>query len=139
MTFLRYVAKEVKTSETSDKYFNLTKRIRQEHKKTGYSGHAMGSTNMGFESRYGQEISLVSKTGSGAHPASHSMKSGVTAQGLGGRGVELATHFHLVGSLRMIATYSSAPSVCLRSKDRESFHMSEYRKSLAKTSKCTVR
>jgi hypothetical protein len=109
-----------------------------EYKKTGYScqysDQAMGSTSMGFESKYGQKVSLVSKTGSGAHPASHSMSRGVTA-----RGVELATHFHLMASLGMNVTYSSAPPVCLSGKNRESFSMPEYRKSLVKPSKCTVR
>jgi len=88
----------------------------------------MGSKSMGFETRYEQETSLVSKTGSGVHPASRSMSRAVTARGLGGRDVELATHFHLVASLRMIVTYSSAPPVCLRGTDRESLHMSQYRK-----------
>ena len=142
MTFLGHVAKEVKTSETNDKYFNLRTNM-SEYKKTGYrnpySDQAMGSTNMGFESRYGQEISLVSKTSSGGHPASHSMSRRVTALGLGDQGVELASRFHLVASLRMIITYSYALPVFLRGMDRKSFPMSEYMKGLVKPSKCTVR
>ena len=35
MTFLGHVTKEVKTSETSDKYFNLKKRISQSTRKLG--------------------------------------------------------------------------------------------------------
>jgi len=35
MTFLGYVAKEVKKSETSEKYFNLRKRICQSTRRPG--------------------------------------------------------------------------------------------------------
>ena len=35
MTLLGHVGKEVKTPETSDKYFNLRKRIRQSKRRPG--------------------------------------------------------------------------------------------------------
>ena len=59
MTLLGHAAKKVKTSETTDRYFNLRKTTCQNTRRLV---QAMCSTNMGFERRCGQEISLVSKT-----------------------------------------------------------------------------
>jgi hypothetical protein len=54
--------------------------------------------------------SLCVQIGSGAHPASYSMGTGVLSLGVKrGRGVTLTTHPHLVPRLRMIRSYTSFP------------------------------
>jgi len=58
----------------------------------------------GFESQEGQEIFLFSKTvqtESGAHPASHSIGTGVLSQRYNGGGVKMTTYLQLVPRLRM--------------------------------------
>jgi hypothetical protein len=53
---------------------------------------------------------LCVQTGSGAHPASCTMGTGVPSQGLKrGRGVTLTIHPHLVPRSRMSRSYTSSP------------------------------
>jgi hypothetical protein len=64
-------------------------------------GIATGLTAEGweFESRYGQEFSLlhVVQTGSGVHPTSYPVRSGGSfPAGESGRGVKMTTHLQLV-------------------------------------------
>jgi hypothetical protein len=50
------------------------------------------------------------QTGSGAHPASCTIGTGVLSPGLkSGRGVTLTTHSHLVPRSRMSRSYTSSP------------------------------
>jgi hypothetical protein len=54
--------------------------------------------------------SLCVQTGSGAHPASCTMGTGILSPGVNrGRGVTLTTHPHLVQRLRMSSSYTSSP------------------------------
>jgi hypothetical protein len=54
--------------------------------------------------------SLFVQTGSGAHPASCTMGTGVLSPGLKrGRGVTLTTHPHLVPRSSMSRSYTSSP------------------------------
>jgi hypothetical protein len=54
--------------------------------------------------------SLCVQTGSGAHPVSYPMGTGVLSQGVKrGRGVMLTTHPHLVLRLSMSRSYTSSP------------------------------
>jgi hypothetical protein len=54
--------------------------------------------------------SVCVQTGSGAHPASCSMGTGVLSPGLKrGRGVTLTTHPHLMPRSRMSRSYTSSP------------------------------
>jgi hypothetical protein len=58
--------------------------------------------------------SLCVQTGSGAHPASYPMGTGVYSLGVKrGRGVMLTTHPHLVPRLSMSRSYTSSPPLCL--------------------------
>jgi hypothetical protein len=67
----------------------------------------------GFDSRQRRKdfsSSLCVQTGSGAHPASCTMGTGVLSPGLKrGRGVTLTTHLHLVSRSRMSRSYTSSP------------------------------
>ena len=77
----------------------------------------------GFESQQRHEIFLFSKTvqiESGAHPASHSIGTGVLSQRCNGGGANLTPYLHLVPRLRMSgATPLSFP--CLQGQERENF------------------
>jgi hypothetical protein len=54
------------------------------------------------------------QTGSGAHPASYPIGTGVLFPGVKrGRGVTLTTHPHLVPRLRMSRSYIFSPPMCL--------------------------
>jgi hypothetical protein len=54
------------------------------------------------------------QTGSGAHPASYPMDTGVLSPGVKrGRGMTLTTHTHLVPRLRMSRSYTSSPPMYL--------------------------
>jgi hypothetical protein len=54
--------------------------------------------------------SLCVQTGSGYHPASRSMGTGILSQGLKrGLGVTLTTHLHIVTRSRMNRSYTSSP------------------------------
>jgi hypothetical protein len=58
---------------------------------------------------------LCVQTGSGAHPASCTMDTGVVSPGLKrGRGVTLTTHSHLVPRSGMGRSYTSSPPKRLR-------------------------
>jgi hypothetical protein len=58
--------------------------------------------------------SLCVQTGSGAHPASYQMGTGVISPGIKrGRGVTLTTHPYLVPRLRISRSYTSSSPMCL--------------------------
>jgi hypothetical protein len=58
------------------------------------------------------EVRSPAETGSGAHPASCRIGTGVLSPGLKrGRGVTLITHPHLVPKSRMSRSYTSSPKL----------------------------
>jgi hypothetical protein len=67
----------------------------------------------GFDSRKGQDFSRLHSVliGSGAHPASYTMRTGGFAPGdKAVRGVKLTTHLHLVPRSRLVELYLHSPT-----------------------------
>jgi hypothetical protein len=89
-----------------------------QHRSQGSSGsivsdYGMDDRAIGVRSPAGAKdfsSSLCVQTGSGAHPASYPMGTGVLSPGVKrGRGVTLTTHPHLVPRSWMIRSYTSSP------------------------------
>jgi hypothetical protein len=143
MILLGHVAKEVNTSETSDKCLNLRKRICQSTSRLGtevrITTRPWAQRTWGSNPGMGKRFLSSPRQALGPTQTHIQRVQGWLPGGLGGRGVESATHFHLGVSLRMIVTYNSAPPICLRDMDRGSFHIPQYEEGLVQPYKCTVR